>query len=123
MRLLIPIMAYIDYKTHSVSSLANMCILLFGLFNDVNVLSKIKGLIMIPICLLIIKHFEKNMIGDGDIEFIAALGFYYGHLKISLIFFIGLMFVKIYLLIRPKEKIALLPFLYLALIICDFYTI
>lgn len=119
MRLFLLIMALIDYKTHTVSSLANMLILLIALFNDVDIFSRLKGLIFIPLCLLIIKHFAKETIGEGDIEFIAALGFYYGHFKISLIFFLALLLATIYLFVKPKEKIALLPFLYIALIICD----
>lgn len=122
MRLLIitvcVILSYQDIKYRVIYSPYNMALLILGLFINNSLFNKIIGITLIPIILLIINKTYKEIIGDGDIEFISASGLLLGFYKQNIMLLISCVLALIYILINKKRIIPLIPFLSIGLIIC-----
>ena len=117
--LICTILSIQDIKYGMIYSPLNCVILLVGFAtNNISIINKISGLIIIPVILLIINHLHKRIIGEGDIEFISASGLYLGFAKQNILLFISCIMALIYMTITKKESIPMIPFLSIGLIIC-----
>lgn len=93
-------------------------ILAAAIFDEITILNRISGLLIVSIPLLLLAFFVPGSIGGGDIKLMAAGGFLLGKAWIIQAFVMGIMLAGTYvivLLIRKKAdrktEIALGPFL------------
>ena len=109
------ISSYLDIKSYIVYTPLNITILLLAFFKHVfykeNLINIIFGLIVIPLILIILNYIKKDSIGDGDIEYLSALGFYFGYKMEVYAFFIGIFMIFIYSILIKKDKYPLIPFI------------
>lgn len=112
------ILSYEDIRYRVVYSPINSLLLITGLFINNSLIYKLLGIILIPTILVIINKYYKEIIGDGDIEFISASGLILGFYKQNIMLLICCLTAIIYTLITKKRIIPLIPFLSIGLIIC-----
>lgn len=109
------ISSYLDIKSYIVYTPLNITILLLAFFKHVfykeNLVNILFGLIVIPLILIILNYIKKDSIGDGDIEYLSALGFYFGYKLEVYAFFIGIFMIFIYSILIKKDKYPLIPFI------------
>ena len=113
------ILSFQDIKNGMIYSPLNCLLLIIGLstiFN--NQILRIIGILIFPIILLIINNNYKEIIGDGDIEFISASGLILGFVKQNYMLLIACLLAGIYMLITKKKSLPMIPFLSIGLIIC-----
>lgn len=111
-------LSYQDIKYRLIYSPLNCLLLLFGLFISNNTIYRIFGITLIPIILLLINKYIKEIIGDGDIEFISASGLILGFYKQNIMLLMSTILALIYILITKKRIVPMIPFLSIGLIIC-----
>ena len=108
-----------DIKYQMIYSPLNCLLLLVGLATNNNILVlNILGIMLIPIILILINYFYREIIGDGDIEFISAAGLLLGFINQNIMLLITCILSLIYMLITKKKSIPMIPFLSVGLIIC-----
>lgn len=112
------VLSYQDIKYRMIYSPLNSLLLIVGISTNINHLDKLFGIIIIPIILLLINKYYKEMIGDGDIEFISASGVILGFYNQNFMLLISCILAAIYMSITKKESIPLIPFLSIGLLIC-----
>lgn len=107
--------SYIDIKSNNVYSPLNMLILVLGLVKHItsnfNIINILMGISVIPLVLLILNLIKRDSIGLGDIEYISALGFYYGYYIQTISLFISTILLLIYSLLNKKKRYPFIPFL------------
>lgn len=110
-----------DIKNNLINGYLNILLLLIGFIKNILINENIKdyllGLIVIPITLLILNYFKKDSIGDGDIEYLSAIGFYIGYINIVISLFISTVLLIIYSLYKKKRKYPFIPFITIGVII------
>lgn len=112
-------MSYQDINKRMIYSPLNSILLIIGFFNNyVNIKQKILGIILLPISLLLINKYYKEIIGEGDIEFISAAGALLGYYYQNIMLIISCLIATIYMLITKKRIIPMIPFLTIGLLIC-----
>ena len=118
--------AIIDLKTRTIPDHIPVLIMLVGLI-DMEPLSAVLGLMLVPLPYFIIALLKENSIGGGDIKLMAACGFYLGLQAGYLASIVGLMLAIIihfaYSVIRSKKmtrSIPLGPYLGAGCIISNF---
>lgn len=120
------ISAYIDLKTYYVLVPLNILILIVGLFVHLNepyeLLDVLLGISVLPTILIVINKVQKDSIGNGDIELIASMGFYFGYRKLVISFFIAILSLALYSLFKKKRYYPLIPFLSFSFILILFIT-
>ena len=108
-----------DIKYRMIYSPLNCLLLIVGFATNNNSFAySLLGVILIPLILLIINKYYKEIIGDGDIEFISASGLILGFVNQNIMLFISCLIAFIYMFITKKESIPMIPFLSIGLIIC-----
>lgn len=113
------ILSYQDIKNKLIYSPLNCLLLLVGLATNNNSnINNILGILLIPIILYLINYLYKQIIGEGDIEFISASGLILGFVNQNIMLFISCLIAYIYMFITKKESIPMIPFLSIGLIIC-----
>lgn len=113
------VMSYQDINKRMIYSPLNSILLIIGFFNNyVNIKQKILGIILLPISLLLINKYYKEIIGEGDIEFISAAGALLGYYYQNIMLIISCLIATIYMLITKKRIIPMIPFLTIGLLIC-----
>lgn len=112
------LLSYQDIKYKLIYSPLNSLLLIVGISTNINSINKISGIIIIPSILMLINKYYKEIIGDGDIEFISASGMILGFVNQNFMLLISCTLATIYMLITKKESIPLIPFLSIGLIIC-----
>lgn len=115
--------AWNDWKTRRipdqfVTAVFGAGILAAAIFDEITILNRMSGLLIVSIPLLLLAFFVPGSIGGGDIKLMAAGGFLLGKAWIIQAFVMGIMLAGTYvivLLIRKKAdrktEIALGPFL------------
>ena len=116
--LLCVILSFQDIKYRMIYSPLNCLLLIVGISTNINYLNKIFGIIIIPVILCLINRYHKEIIGDGDIEYISASGAILGFIDQNYMLLISCILATIYMLITKKESIPLIPFLSIGLLIC-----
>ena len=110
-----------DIKYRMIYSPLNCLLLIVGLATNNNLLIlNILGIVLIPIILFLINYFYREIIGDGDIEFISAAGLLLGFVNQNIMLLISCVLAIIYMTITKKKSIPMIPFLSIGLIICLF---
>lgn len=71
------IAGYMDIKTRTIPDWIHVLIILIGLI-QVDIISSILGLILVPIPFLIMALVKEGSIGGGDIKLMGACGFFLG---------------------------------------------
>jgi len=109
--------AMIDFRTRAIPDHVSMLIILIGLI-DMEPISAVLGLILVPLPYFIMALLKENSIGGGDIKIMGACGFYLGLQAGYVASILGLMLAIIihltYSLIRNKKvtkNIPLAPYL------------
>lgn len=118
--------AMIDLRTRTIPDHIPMLIILIGLI-DMEPVSAVLGLILVPLPYFIMALLKENSIGGGDIKFMGACGFYLGLQAGYVASVLGLMLVLIihfaYSVIGNKKvtkNIPLAPYLGAGCIIAYF---
>ena len=115
------ISSIIDIKTRYVYSPLNILVLLLGLIKHLtssfNLIDILLGLTVIPSTLILLNIIKKESIGDGDIEYLSALGFYYGYQIQVLAFFLSVLLIFFYSLFNKKKRYPMIPFISLSYLI------
>ena len=110
-----------DIKYRMIYSPLNCLLLIVGLASNNNLLVlNILGIVLIPIILFLINYFYREIIGEGDIEFISAAGLLLGFVNQNVMLIISCILAIIYMTITKKKSIPMIPFLSIGLIICLF---
>lgn len=117
--LLCTILSIQDIKTQMIYSPLNCLLLIVGLStNNISIVNKIIGIVLIPLILFLINYFYKEIIGEGDIEFISASGLILGFINQNIMLIISCILAFIYMFITKKKSISMIPFLSIGLITC-----
>lgn len=118
--------AIIDLKARTIPDYVPVLIMLVGLI-DMEPVSAVLGLILVPLPYFIMALLKDNSIGGGDIKLMAACGFYLGLQAGYMASIVGLMLAIIihvaYSVIRSKKMtrgIPLGPYLGAGCIIANF---
>lgn len=125
--LILLVSCILDIKSYIVFTPFNIFILIMGLFKHIatsyNFLDVILGISIIPIILMIINHIKEDSIGNGDIELLSALGFYFGYKYLVVILFMASLTNFLFSLVYPKEKYPFVPFITLGTFLVVIYSL
>jgi len=124
--MLLTYVAMIDLRTRTIPDYIPMLIILIGLI-DMEPVSAVLGLILVPLPYFIMALLKENSIGGGDIKLMGACGFYLGLQAGYVASILGLMLAIIihfsYSVIGNKKatkNIPLAPYLGAGCIIANF---
>lgn len=116
---------YSDYKTRTVSNVYPIAILLLGFFTPAETwLSKILGLILPMLLIIILNKITKQHSGGADIKMCLALGFAFGFAPFAFIIFGAALLAVIVSIIKrraPKETIPMCTYLAISAIFYILY--
>lgn len=110
-----------DIKSNYINGCLNILLVIIGFIKNILVNESIKeyllGLIVIPLTLLLLNIIKKDSIGDGDIEYLSAIGFFVGYRNIVISLFISTILLLMYSLYKKKRKYPFIPFITIGVII------
>ena len=116
--------ASIDIRTYDVYSIFNYLIACIGISASRNSdpLDLFLSLTLLPSVLLILNKFKKG-IGNGDIELIFCLGFYFKLKELLIIVLIASIVSIIFALYSHRKKFPFIPFITIAVSIYQFFFV
>lgn len=100
---------YYDYKTRIILDRVHVIIIASALLANFDLLQSIVGFFLLPIPFIIAVLFKEDSVGGGDIKLTAAIGFFLGLMKGTMVLIIGQSLAILITVIFKKNRKNTIP--------------